>query len=410
MRKIFSFTFLTLAIFALDAQDNSDVFTKKEPVLYTIGYNRVPQNFNLPLIGVINVAKGDHVGLQLGFANKNGGNFKGLAAGFANAVGGNMSGIQLAFFNATGRSMNVFQAGVFNAVGNSVNGCNIGLFNATGNSVNGLQLGLLNTTGNEIHGLQAGFANVLGNRFTGIQAGFLNVLGNEFSGIQTGFVNVTGNQVNGIQTGFVNVTGNQLNGAQFGFVNVDGNGFNGLQVGFFNKVYQVRGLQIGFINLVDTVKSGIPLGLFTYVKHGGYHVLEFGTSEMFPVNLAYKVGLPGFYTSLNLSLAAAGDRPGAVGAGLGTVLPLGKTVALNPDVQTQTLLFGFDEQFYTFRLNLLFHLKSHCDLLLGPDITWQHRYNNNDFAAPLYSFYTKTITDNDRVISGLSASIRYNFQ
>ena len=68
---------------------------KQEPIIYTIGYNKVPDNFNVPLIGFVNVAKGSYTGLQIGFLNTTATNFKGLGIGFANTVGAKKSSSKL---------------------------------------------------------------------------------------------------------------------------------------------------------------------------------------------------------------------------------------------------------------------------------------------------------------------------
>ncbi len=394
---------------SLFAQDSTNVEKKDKPMLYTIGYNRVPEGFNLPLIGVINVAYGNHTGLQLGFANRNSGDFRGLEIGFANAVGGSMNGSQIAVFNAVGRSTNGLTVGLFNAVGNETIGCQIGLFNATGNKSNGVNVGFLNATGNSVNGVQVGFLNTTGNKVHGIQIGFTNILGNKFDGFQAGFVNIQGNEFIGGQVGFVNIIGNKILGTQVGFVNIDGNKVEGVQIGFLNKIHSLSGFQLGFINLLDTVSAGVPVGFFTLVKHGGYQAIELGTSEMYPVNLSFKTGTRSFYTSLIASYGSDMNNPYAFGVGVGTIVPLGTGFSFNPELTSQSTFFNSWNQLYSLHINVLYAFSSHFSLVAGPTLVWNHLNRSVDFQQPVFALYQTELDANNKLVVGLKAAVRYEF-
>ena len=402
-------TLILIFTFSLSAQDSTKVEKNDKTLLYTIGYNRVPDGFNFPLFGVFNVAKGDHTGLQIGFSNRNSGNFRGLEVGFANAVGREMTGSQIAFFNAVGNQSTGLTVGFFNAVGNISSGSQIGFFNAVGNKMNGLNVGFFNAIGNMMNGTQIGFLNTTGNKVQGIQVGFTNILGNKFEGFQTGFVNVLGNEFNGGQVGFVNVIGNKINGVQIGFVNIDGNAVTGLQVGFLNKLYHLSGVQVGFINLVDTVSTGIPIGFFTLVKHGGFQAIELGTSTMYPFNISYKTGVKQFYTTIMASYGFDSFHPMAVGAGFGTFIPFNSTLSFNPELISQTTLFHSWNQLTSMNLNLNYDFSSHFSVVGGPSIVWNHIYQNTPFIESVYSIYYNQLDSYNKLLIGLNASIRYRF-
>jgi hypothetical protein len=151
----------------------------------------VNNNFKFPLIGFVNVAKGDHRGLQLGFVNWNAYNFTGLQIGYVNTIS---------------------------------------------NDLNGVQVGFINTTIQQVQGSQVGFVN------TALQTA---------SGLQVGFVNITMKEFRGTQIGYVNTSMNESQGAQIGFVNIANRKENGLQIGFVNDADTIgKGIPIGFLSFV----------------------------------------------------------------------------------------------------------------------------------------------------------------
>lgn len=376
----------------LFAQDS--IPSKQETILYTVGFNKVNGNSNIPLIGFINIAKGNHNGLQLGFVNTTGSNFNGLGIGFANTIGSNKTGALIGFFNTIGSSTKGLDIGFFNTVGNSGKGIGVGFFNTLGNSFDGVQTGFFNTLGNSGNGIQLGFFNTLGNSFHGLQVGFFNTLGNRADGIQIGFSNILGNSMNGIQVGFSNITGKEVNGAQ---------------IGFFNRTPQLSGLEVGFINIVDTVKKGIPVGFLTFVKKGGYQALEIGTSELFPVNIAYKTGVKQFYTSIIASYSPLSRNHIAFGMGIGTILPLNDKFSFNPELQSQTTLFHSWDQIYSMHLNFDYQITEKLSIIAGPTIVWNSIYNAIDFQQPAFALYQKELDATNKLYIGVKAAVRYQF-
>jgi hypothetical protein len=376
------------------SQDSTNVAKHDRNILYTVGYNRVPEGFNFPLIGFINVAQGNHTGLQIGFSNRNSKDFNGLEIAFANIVGSELTGAQIAFFNAVGKNSNGLTVGFFNAVGNAGNGCQIGFANAIGNKFNGLNLGIFNAMGNSFNGTQVGLLNVIGNKMQGIQVGFANVLGNKADGFQVGFVNVIGNKAQGLQLGFVNLLGNKM---------------EGVQIGFLNKIHQLSGFQLGFVNLIDTVSKGVSVGFFSLVKKNGYQAIEFGVSDMFPFSLSYKSGTKRFYTSLNASYGLDANNPDAFGLGMGTIVPVCNHLGFNPEVIFQSTFFHSWNQIYSLQLNALYALSDKFSIVAGPSLGLNHLNNNVDFQQPLFTLYQNKLDENNKLMVGLKAALRYQF-
>jgi len=381
MKKHIGLCFLITLIvsFHLHAQDSIPLKNHNEPILYTIGYNRVPDGMNIPLIGFVNVAKGNHNGLQLGFANTTANNFKGLAIGFSNTVGNN---------NQSG------QIGFFNTVGNNSDGLTVGFFNTVGNKGKGIQLGFFNTLGDSFQGIQSGFFNTLGDVGEGVQVGFFNTLGNSFKGLQVGFLNTLGNRVDGVQIGFSNIVGNKT---------------NGVQVGFFNRTKSLTGLEVGFLNVVDTVEKGIPVGFLSFVKNGGYQALEIGASEMFPLNISYKTGIRQFYTSIIASYSPFSHNHYAIGMGIGTIIPLNEKFSFNPELLSQTTCTVLWDQIYNLQINFNYKLTSYFSIVAGPTLVWNHLNAGTIFHQPTFSIYETELNYNNKLLIGFKAAIRYKF-
>src|SRR6185369_14100800 len=83
---------ISCSLFGQDTTKNKNASVRKPDYFYTFAYNQVPENYNHPVIGVMNIGDGNHKGFQLGFANLNQKNFRGTQMGFTNAIGGTGKG------------------------------------------------------------------------------------------------------------------------------------------------------------------------------------------------------------------------------------------------------------------------------------------------------------------------------
>lgn len=359
------------------AQDSSS--TKKQPLgLYTFFVNSMPSNCMFPLVGFLNHTGGNHTSLQAGFINTTGQDLRGMQAGFINTTGGSITGMQAGFLNTGSDSLLGIQAGFINMV----------FKNAMGG-----QFGFLNTAGGFLHGMQAGFVNSCKDSAMGMQAGFINHGGNRLTGAQLGFINISQN-LQGMQAGFAN-TGTKVEGAQLGFV---------------NRAKTVKGFQLGFINVADTVEGGVPFGFLSFVKNGGYCSIEAGVSEMFPVNLAFKVGVQKFYTTFITSFNPDHENPFSVGAGFGTIFPLSKILFLNPEAVSQNNIGDFTQQTVSFTPYLGIAPLKKLHLVVGPSVVWNCIYEGNQFYKPFYSLSSHELDKSNRLITGVRVGIRYNFK
>ncbi len=394
MKKIIVFIsfFLLINCFGIFAQDS---IKQQHPVIYTFGYNKLPPGNNLPLIGIINRADENHYGLQLGIMNITGKNFGGLGIGFSNLIGKNNTGIQLGFFNSVGKNFR---------------GSQIGFFNTNGKSGIGLQLGVFNTLGKSFRGVHAGLFNTMGDSGAGLEMGLFNTLGNSYYGLQIGLFNILGNKAKGVQVGFANILGNSLNGLQIGFANIVGNKVNGFGIGFVNITPRLSGLQLGFVNVIDTVTSGFPLGILNNIKHGGYKAVEVGISEMYPVNISFKSGLPRFYSNVGVAYSPVSGNRFALGFGVGSLISLNQKLLFNPELLTQTEILNFWSQITSLNLQLNYKLSGKFQLLAGPSVVLNSVSADNRFHEPVFAFYTADLNSKNRLLLGARLGLRYQIQ
>lgn len=61
--------------------------------------------------------------------------------------------------------------------------------------------------------------------------------------------------------------------------------------GLVNVAKDVRGVQFGIVNYSDTCSSGLPIGIFNIVRHGGKHELEVGLSDALNTYASFKLGV-----------------------------------------------------------------------------------------------------------------------
>lgn len=267
-----------------------------------------------------------------GFFNVNREKMRGLQmAGFFNVVGDSVKGLQMAgFFNATGGSVSGVQlSGFCNTNFGSVNGVQgTGFLNFNWGKVNGFQIsGLANVNAKGIDGISmAGFVNANFKTVEGIQmSGMLNLCLDTLSGAaMAGFVNLTRYSNRALEmSGFTNlaVVGNR-NQQVSGLFNATVKGSTNFQMSaLFNRAHKLTGVQLGILNYADTA-SGVPIGLFSIVKHG-IHQLEFSSDELFNSNFSFRSGVPSLYNIISYG-TQLGKRTGFwhIGYGLGTSVKL----------------------------------------------------------------------------------------
>jgi hypothetical protein len=281
------------------------------PLIGTEGLEVVDYRYKVSL-NIFAGINGGVEGLEMGgFLNINKGFMQGLqGAGFMNIVHGELEGIQGAGF---GNIVNGPAKGIQGSgFGNIVNGEFKG-FQGAGfmNVVNGSSMGFRG----------AGFGNISLGMHMGFQgAGFMNASFGMMGFSGAGFANFSGGNVEGFQgAGFANFAGGRVHGVQLaGFMNLVSE-IEGIQgAGFINIAGRVDGIQIGVINISDTIR-GVPIGVISYVRRGGYRVIELAASDALLMNASIKTGVRKFYNIFSFGFRPFNDPVHrGFGYGLGT--------------------------------------------------------------------------------------------
>ena len=357
--------------------------------------------------GLANIVGGDTKYFQLaGFFNKNSGTITGTQiAGFSNVVLDTITGIQLAGFqNTLHGHMNGIQIAGFN--------------NVTTQHVDGIQLTcFVNVALKDVKLAQIScFANYCDNVDGGQLSGFVNFAKGDVNwGQASGFANY-GKSVKGFQmAGFINISANEVTGGQIagginygktggkfqisGYANIATEEINGIQLtGLLNYAKKVNGYQIAILNVSDTIESGLPIGLFSFVKKG-FHRFEISTNEIFDINIAYKSGVKKLYSSIRF-----GYDPSeyfSAGYGIGTQTGLGNNFNFNLDLSSD-IIFETNSFNYIGNLNKLsttfdYNISKEISVFAGPSlnvslISFDNTNNSYPSIAP-YSFYNETFSD-----------------
>jgi hypothetical protein len=277
-----------------------------------------------------------------------------------------------------------------------------GLFNLNGGHTEGVQFaGLFNTNLGTTKAVQfAGLANVNMQASEGAQfAGLINFSNGLYDGPQfAGLFNLATADVKGAQVaGLFNFSPGKTDGAQIaGLFNV-AEEVNGSQVsGLLNIAKNIRGTQVGFLNIADSVK-GVPVGFLSFVNKG-YHQLEIGADELFPVSAALRTGVTGFYNIFTASVRPekADTTTWSFGYGLGVAPKLSKRIYLNTDITANHINKGNVEalnMINKFYLGFEFKFSKRFALAIGSTLNLRIYDAAFDNHAKLFTYHTPKILD-----------------
>jgi hypothetical protein len=215
--------------------------------------------------------------------------------------------------------------------------------------------GLLNIDNGQVRYTQiAGLGNVVADTMKGVQvAGLFNTVRTQANGLQLGGIFNTANTADGMQLGGIfNLAKNKVRGMQLaGIVNVadtvkgmqlagivnTAENCSGMQLaGVVNYARKMKGFQLSVVNVADSC-TGIPFGVFSYVKHG-YHKFEFSATELRFVNVGFRTGVEKFH---NIFFAGvnyfAVKQMWTYGYGFGSTFKLKKRLNLTAELSSQQI-------------------------------------------------------------------------
>ena len=144
--------------------------------VYTFFVNVVFEPFRFPLVGLVNIAVGNHGPIQLGLVNMNTGNFAGAQTALVNIAGGNFSGAQVGLTNISAGNTGGAQIGLTNASRGEIAGAQIGLTNVAMRGGQAWQIGLVNVSARALRGTQIGLVNFVDSIEGGIPIGLVSIV------------------------------------------------------------------------------------------------------------------------------------------------------------------------------------------------------------------------------------------
>jgi len=257
------------------------------------------------------------------------------------------------------------------------------------------------------------FVNVVHEPFRWPLIGFANVAFGEHKTPQIGFVNINTRGLNGLQTGFINGAGGKVKGAQIGFVNA-ASSFNGAQISFVNFAARcAKGVQIGFVNYADSAENLIPIGFLSIVRHGGYQAIEYGVTEIYPVNIEYKTGVEKLYSTLSISYNPFEGTPNkrfAYGLGLGSIIPIGASFFFNPEINGSTGIRKNPTSTLSAVPYFGYTLGGRMSVTVGPSVTWLHGDGSDAPQEPLFAISNNKIDSKNSIVVGARVGLRFRFK
>jgi hypothetical protein len=174
--------------------------------------------------------------------------------------------------------------------------------------VGGGQVGFAANYARAVSGGQVSFgANVVPGEVSGGQVGFALNYAHHVTGGQFSFgANVVPGTVEAGQVGFALNYAHHVTEGQFSFgANIVPGTVEGGQLGVLNFAKKALGGQVGILNLSDTVAGG-AVGLLT-ISRKGYHRLDLGGNDVFPLSIQVRTGTQGFHNILGYSPPVRSD-------------------------------------------------------------------------------------------------------
>jgi hypothetical protein len=268
-----------------------------------------------------------------------------------------------------------------------------------------------------------GFINIIPDHYNSILFGQVNIAKGSHEAAQIGLFNWNQNNFGAdhLQLSFTfNIVGGSIdNGTQIGIINICADSLRGEQIGFINFAKKRKGIQIGFVNYCDTMASGFSLAFISFVRKG-YHAIEIGVSEMYPVNISYKVGgSKSLYTSANLSCNYKNNINNAIngpvfGFGFGSIIPISKSFFINPDFSLQDKFLKGKQGYLSIVTKLSYAITNKIDISAGPAFVFSWVRVDTDpseLHTPMYSLYHNPIdgtsVHRQRNYIGFRFSLRY---
>ncbi|MDR1646388.1 MAG: hypothetical protein LBS05_11350 [Tannerellaceae bacterium] len=253
-----------------------------------------------------------------------------------------------------------------------------------------------------------GLVNVARGNHSTAYIGLMNYA-DRLSGTQIGLVNTAKQLSPGVQIGLVNTRlSGEKKAVQIALINTNVSEPTGVQIGLVNvSSGRINGLQLGLINYSDTV-SGVPLGLISVVRKGGYRALEVSLSEIAPINASFKLGVEKLYTSFNLAYNPGAEQKIMFGMGVGSIISLKNQFFFNPEISQMNTLSTKKHSFQQFlRAVPAFGFQyKRMNIIAGPSVCYSYTKKDEILNQPFMQILGHEFDSHKRITVGIHAGIR----
>jgi hypothetical protein len=179
---------------------------------------------------------------------------------------------------------------------------------------------------------------------------------------------------------------------------------------------KLKGVQLGLINYVESIEDGVPIGLISIVKNGGYRVVEYSFSEFYPITIGLKLDVGKFYSTIFSAYSPSSefDRNDlAIGWGFGSILSISETFFFNPELNLMsstifTIWNGSNQNLTSLILYFGYKINKNFCITLGPSLTWVNG-DNGSLKKPLFTLSHHEINESNSLVAGVRTSLRLVF-
>jgi hypothetical protein len=326
--------------------------------------------------GIINIAKNVNGGQVAGWMNINYGNGKYVQfAGIGNFCLGSYNGFQ--------------SAGIY-SISRNLKGAQLNGILSAAKNVDGSQISGIVSVADTIKGTQVSGISNFSRSFKGVQVASISNL----SGVASGF------QIGGITNVSYDTATNQI-------------------ASIANVAKVSNGFQMALVNIADT-SSGVPIGLFSYVRKG-YHRFEFSIDELRFVNFSFRTGVNYLYNifSAGIQLNKFDYIVWNYKLGLGAFIPINTNYKHNFEASINNIVYNTTFSDYAEMYTLYYGIdkkigkKTTLDFgvtynFLSLNTQEKNYYNKIEKISPYY--LSTTVEKNGNVVKdwiGVRLAIRF---
>jgi hypothetical protein len=163
-----------------------------------------------------------------------------------------------------------------------------------------------------------------------------------------------------------------------------------------------------FVNVVCE-QSCIPLRLISSKRNGRYVAFEYSLSEMYPIAIAIKLGIPKFYASLIAAYNPSDkfkSQHFAFGSGFGSMLPINESFFFNPEITALNTIQYAPRVAISFAPLFGYVINRRFSVSLGPSVSFMWVYKGGILQESFFAIAERAINANNHFVLGARVGVR----